>query len=29
MLNEVIAGISRKLNATFGDEYEILSLIHI
>ena len=23
MLNEVIAGISRKLNATFGDEYEI------
>ena len=23
MLNEVIAGISRKLNTTFGDEYEI------
>ena len=23
MLNEVIAGISRKLNTTFGDGYEI------
>jgi len=23
MLNEIIAGISRKLNAAFGDEYEI------